>query len=69
MKDAESEDTRNMNSPEKFVSTAEVAEYLNKPTSWVHDNAGRMRIPRYKLGNQYRYLLSEVAEWVSARAR
>ena len=52
---------------EKFVTTDEAAEYLHKPTSWLHNNAGRLRIPRYKVGNQWRYRLSEIAEWVEAQ--
>lgn len=54
--------------PERFATTDEVAIYLNKPTSWVHNNAARLEIPRYKVGNQYRYQLSEVARWVKARS-
>lgn len=48
---------------EHFATTEDVAEYLSKPRSWVHDNAARLGIPRYKVGNHYRYRLSEVAAW------
>ena len=54
---------------ERFVTTDEAAEYLHKPTSWLHNNAGRLRIPRYKVGNQWRYRLSEIAEWVERGAQ
>lgn len=53
-----------MSKPEPFVGTREVAEFLGKPRSWVHDNQARLEIPRMKVGNQFRYRLSEVAEWV-----
>jgi len=49
---------------EAFATTEDVAEYLSRPASWVHNNAGRLGLPRYKVGNHYRYLLSEVAAWV-----
>lgn len=52
---------------ESFVSTAEVAEFLNKPESWVYANAGPLGLPRYRLGNQWRYRLSEVADWMAAQ--
>lgn len=52
---------------ETFATTEDVAEFLSKPRSWVHDNAARLGLPRYKVGNQYRYRLSEVAKWVETR--
>lgn len=54
---------------EPFATTEDVATYLSKPRSWVHDNAARLGIPRYKVGNHYRYRLSEVAAWVEAYGR
>jgi excisionase family DNA binding protein len=54
--------------PEALATTAEVAAYLSKPESWIHDNAGRLEIPRFKVGTQYRYRLSEVEAWVNARS-
>lgn len=44
-----------------------MAEFLGKPESWVYDNAGRLALPRYRLGKHYRYRLSEVADWVAAQ--
>lgn len=49
---------------EPFVGTREVAAFLGKPVSYVYEHAGRLGIPRYKLGNQWRYLLSEVEDWL-----
>lgn len=51
---------------ETFVGTAKTAAYLGKPQSWVHNNAERLGIPRYRVGNQYRFLLSEVQLWVKS---
>jgi len=55
--------------PEAFVSTEQVAEFLGKPVSWIFNNAARAGLPRYKVGNHYRYRLSEVAAWVERQAR
>lgn len=52
--------------PERLVGTEEVAEFLGRPRSWIHDNQARLEIPRIKVGQQFRYRLSEVAEWVEA---
>jgi excisionase family DNA binding protein len=49
---------------ERFSTTAEAAELLGKPRSWLHNNAARLGIPRYKTGNHWRYRLSEVSAWV-----
>jgi excisionase family DNA binding protein len=56
-------------SAEPLATTADVAAYLSKPESWVYDNAARLDIPRFKVGNHYRYRLSEVEGWVEARRR
>lgn len=56
-------------SKEAFVTTEDVAQYLSKPASWVHNNAARLGLPRYRMGNHYRYLLSEVAAWVQHNGR
>ena len=49
---------------EPFVSTEEVCEFLGKPASWLYNRAERLGVPRYRVGLQYRYRLSEVAAWV-----
>lgn len=54
---------------EKYATTEEVAEFLNKPVSWVHHSAGPRGIPRYKVGNHWRYKLSEVARWVESHGQ
>lgn len=54
---------------ERYATTEEVADLLNKPTTWVYNNAGPRGIPRYKIGNHWRYRLSEVASWVETHGR
>jgi excisionase family DNA binding protein len=49
---------------EPFVGTEEVCEFLGKPRSWLYNRAERIGIPRYRVGLQYRYRLSEVVAWV-----
>ncbi len=52
---------------EPLVGTGEVAAKLGKPASWVYSQAARLGIPRYKIGQQYRYKLSEVDAWLEAQ--
>lgn len=54
---------------ERYATTEEVADFLNKPVTWVYNNAARHDIPRYRVGNQWRYRLSEVAAWVETYGR
>ncbi|GAA4361973.1 helix-turn-helix domain-containing protein [Angustibacter luteus] len=54
--------------PEPFVSTREAARFLDKPPSWLHNCAARSGVPRYKIGKQYRYRLSELERWLNEDA-
>lgn len=54
-----------METRERWVTTTEVAEYLGKPQSWVFVNAERLGMPRRRIGNQYRYRLSEIDAWMN----
>jgi predicted DNA-binding transcriptional regulator AlpA len=53
---------------EPLTDTEGVAAFLHKPESWVLNNAPRLGIPRYRIGNQFRWRLSEVAAWVERQA-
>lgn len=51
--------------PEPFVGIREAASFLGKPSSWLYNRAERLGIPRYRVGQQLRFRLSELAEWVT----
>lgn len=53
---------------ERWVDLDTVAEFLGKPAGWVYANQKRLGIPRSKLGNQWRYRLSEVNGWLESQA-
>ncbi|MFC4536621.1 helix-turn-helix domain-containing protein [Sphaerisporangium dianthi] len=53
---------------ERWVGTREVALHLGKPTSWIYDNVIRRGIPHRKVGNQYRFRLSEIDKWMDGRS-
>jgi len=46
-----------------------MAEHIGKPMSWLHQNADRLGIPRTRLGNHYRYRLSDVDKWLAGQQR
>ena len=54
------------NEPEKWISLEAIAEHLgvSKDTirNWIKKNA----IPFHKVGKQYKFLISEVNEWVKS---
>lgn len=52
---------------EPWVTTDEVAAHLHKPVGWVHQSADRVGLPRRRLGNQFRYKISEVDLWLSGQ--
>lgn len=49
---------------EPWVTTNEVATHIGKPASWVYANAARVGLPRRKIGQHFRYRLSEVDTWM-----
>lgn len=48
----------------RLLTTKEAADLLGKPVSWMNHEAGRLGIPRYKIGNQWRYRHSELDQWI-----
>lgn len=51
---------------ETFITTVEAAQHLGKPISWLYHEAEDRGVPRYKVGNQWRYLRSELDAWVTS---
>lgn len=49
---------------EPYVGTQAAADFLDKPRSWLFNNAERLGVPRYRIGNQWRFRLSELAAWM-----
>lgn len=49
---------------ERWVTTDQIAAHLGKDATWVWANAQRIGIPRVKVGNHYRYRVSQVDEWL-----
>ena len=53
---------------DKLLTVAEVAEILSVPVSWVYDRTrarGLQRIPHVKLGKYLRFDASEIRNWIA----
>lgn len=48
---------------EKQLSTKGVAALLSRSPHWVHMNAKRLGIPRYRLGGTWLYQEDQVLTW------
>lgn len=50
---------------EEYITAGEAAQYLNISANtlrkWISENRG---IPAYKMGNQWRFKISELDEWI-----
>jgi excisionase family DNA binding protein len=52
---------------ERWVTTEEVAAHIGKPTSFIYANAKRLGMRYSKVGQQYRWRLSEVDAWMDSQ--
>ncbi|MEU9126615.1 helix-turn-helix domain-containing protein [Kitasatospora sp. NPDC048540] len=50
------------------MDVADVAEYLQKPESWVYGNWRRREIPFKKIGNQLRCRPADLERWIDRQA-
>jgi len=49
---------------ERWMKTEEAAEYLSVSTSYLYNRGTEIGIPRVKLGNGYRYRISDLDDWM-----
>lgn len=54
---------------EEFVSESVVLKALDKSQTWMSRHRDLEKIPYYKIGGEYKYLLSEVSLWRSRRKK
>jgi len=50
-----------------WLTTREAAAHIGKPVSWLHNNAAQLHIPRFKIGQQYRYSVSDLDGWLTSK--
>lgn len=54
----------NENTSERWISLAEAAAHLNVSKSWLYQKGPLAQVPRVRIGNKYRYQLSELDAWM-----
>lgn len=53
----------------RWMTLKEAAAHLNVSTSYLYQRGDLVGIPRYKIGNKFRYKLSELDSWVKSQNR
>lgn len=53
----------------RWITLKEAAAHLNVSTSFLYQKGDSVGVPRYKIGNKFRYKLSELDAWVQAQSR
>jgi excisionase family DNA binding protein len=53
---------------ERWMKTEEAAEYLSVSTSYLYNKGLEIGIPRVKLGNGYRYRISDLDAWMLGKS-
>ena len=53
----------------RWITLKEAAAHLNLSASYLYQKGDSVGIPRYKIGNKFRYKLSDLDAWVQAQSR
>jgi excisionase family DNA binding protein len=56
------------NRTDSLITAEEVAAYLAVSEAWVAEQARAGEIPAIKLGRYWRFRMSEIEEWLTARS-
>jgi excisionase family DNA binding protein len=52
----------------RWMTLKEAAAHLNVSTSYLYQKGDTVGVPRYKIGNKFRYKLSELDAWVQSQS-
>lgn len=50
--------------PPELMTSAEAADYLGRPISWIYTN--KHMLPRFRVGHELRFRRSELDAWLEA---
>ena len=53
----------------RWITLKEAAAHLNVSTSYLYQKGDSVGVPRYKIGNKFRYKLSDLDNWVQSQGR
>ena len=57
------------NSIGRWMTLKEAAAHLNVSTSYLYQKGDTVGVPRYRIGNKFRYKLSDLDTWVQSQGR
>jgi excisionase family DNA binding protein len=53
---------------ERWIKTEEAAEYLSVSTSYLYQKGPAVGLPRVRLGDGYRYRMSDLDAWMLGKS-
>jgi excisionase family DNA binding protein len=53
----------------RWMTLKEAAAHLNVSTSYLYQKGDAAGVPRYRIGQKYRYRLDELDAWVMSQGR
>jgi excisionase family DNA binding protein len=53
---------------ERWITLKEAAAHLQVSASWLYQKGTRAGVPRTKIGNTYRYRISDLNRWLISEA-
>lgn len=54
-------------SPEGWISLRAAASHLNVSPSWLYQKGQKAGVPRARIGNKYRYQVSQLDAWMNSQ--
>lgn len=53
--------------PERWITLKDAAAHLNVSPSWLYQRGKDEGVPRARIGNKYRYLVSQLDSWMQEK--
>jgi len=53
---------------ERWISLKEAATHLNVSPSWLYQKGHNAGVPRARIGNKYRYQVSQLDAWMNSQS-
>jgi excisionase family DNA binding protein len=52
---------------ERWITLKEAAAHLNVSQSWLYQKGQKAGVPRARIGNKYRYQVSQLDAWMNSQ--
>jgi excisionase family DNA binding protein len=53
---------------ESWISLQDAARHLNVSPSWLYQKGQKAGVPRARIGNKYRYQVSQLDAWMNSQS-